>query len=264
MNKSVIFSLFLMASLLMGTSLNMNMFSTAMASEKDRDDHDNRNHYDDDKRNQESTYNQDRYASSYDQSYGYDAEPYYSPQQPSYDQKPSYSYSQSSSSDYSDYKTNDKKYECRTGPFEGFFVSSVEFCKHIKFDDRKDHKDNRDNRTGQQGPPGPPGPAGPQGPAGPSTINTTNIYTNVGNTTTGTINGGTLITSIAFCDAGDTALSGSFDINGTAEIRTFEPLATENGWNATALVTGNAGGGGNTGSVTADVVCFDNPPPHIP
>ena len=24
------------------------------------------------------------------------------------------------------------KYECRTGPFEGFFVSSVEFCKHVK------------------------------------------------------------------------------------------------------------------------------------
>ena len=28
------------------------------------------------------------------------------------------------------------KYECRTGPFEGFFVSSVEFCKHVKFDDK--------------------------------------------------------------------------------------------------------------------------------
>jgi len=28
---------------------------------------------------------------------------------------------------YSKYPTNDKKYECRTGPFEGFFVSSVEF-----------------------------------------------------------------------------------------------------------------------------------------
>ena len=40
---------------------------------------------------------------------------------------------------YSQYPTDDKKYECRTGPFEGFFVSSVEFCKHIKFDDdRKD------------------------------------------------------------------------------------------------------------------------------
>jgi hypothetical protein len=167
-------------------------------------------------------------------------------------------------SGYSQYPTDDKKYECRTGPFEGFFVSSVEFCKHIKFDDNKrDHKDrDRDNRTGTQGPPGPPGPTGPQGPPGPSSINTTNIYTNVGNTTTGTVNN--FITSLAFCDAGDTALSGSFDINGTAEIRTFEPLATENGWNATALVTGNAGGGGPLGSVTADVVCFDNPPPHIP
>ena len=28
------------------------------------------------------------------------------------------------------------KYECRTGPFEGFFVSSVEFCKHLKSDSR--------------------------------------------------------------------------------------------------------------------------------
>ena len=33
---------------------------------------------------------------------------------------------------YSQYPTDDKKYECRTGPFEGFFVSSVEFCKQIK------------------------------------------------------------------------------------------------------------------------------------
>ena len=72
-------------------------------------------------------------------------------------------------SSYSQYPTDDKKYECRTGPFEGFFVSSVEFCKHIKFDDRKDNKD-RDNKTGTQGPSGPPGPpgeTGPQGPPGP-------------------------------------------------------------------------------------------------
>jgi len=40
---------------------------------------------------------------------------------------------------YSQYPTDDKKYECRTGPFEGFFVSSVEFCKHVKLNDRKDH-----------------------------------------------------------------------------------------------------------------------------
>ena len=66
---------------------------------------------------------------------------------------------------YSEYPTDDKKYECRTGPFEGFFVSSVEFCKHIKLDD-KDRKDSRDNRTGIQGPPGPQGIQGPPGATG--------------------------------------------------------------------------------------------------
>ena len=29
---------------------------------------------------------------------------------------------------YSTYPTNVNKYECQKGPFEGFFVSSVEFC----------------------------------------------------------------------------------------------------------------------------------------
>ncbi len=41
----------------------------------------------------------------------------------------------------------------KTGPLEGFFTSSVEFCKNVKFDDkdRKDHsRDN--NNTGTQGP----------------------------------------------------------------------------------------------------------------
>ena len=68
-------------------------------------------------------------------------------------------------SSYSQYPTDDKKYECRTGPFEGFFVSSVEFCKHVKFEDKRDH--NRDNnQTGTQGPHGPQGPPGTQGPQG--------------------------------------------------------------------------------------------------
>ncbi len=49
---------------------------------------------------------------------------------------------------YSQYPTDDKKYEGRTGPFEGFFVSSVEFCKFNKFDDKVDRKDNnRDNHS---------------------------------------------------------------------------------------------------------------------
>ena len=86
---------------------------------------------------------------------------------------------------YSQYPTDDKKYECRTGPFEGFFVSSVEFCK-FKFDD-KDRKDiSRDNRTGTQGPAGVPGPQGipgpastipdPAGPPGITFLNDTNVY----------------------------------------------------------------------------------------
>ena len=60
MNKSVIFSLFLMASLLMGTSLNMNMFSTAMADGKDKDHE--RYQYNDNNEYQQSTYEQDPYS----------------------------------------------------------------------------------------------------------------------------------------------------------------------------------------------------------
>ena len=68
---------------------------------------------------------------------------------------------------YSTYPTEVNKYECQKGPFEGFFVSSVEFCKFNKFD-KDDRKDvSRDNRTGTPGPPGPPGPQGIQGIQGP-------------------------------------------------------------------------------------------------
>ncbi len=67
-------------------------------------------------------------------------------------------------SSYSQIPTDDKKYECRTGPFEGFFVSSVEFCKHVKFHDRVDK--DRENRTGTPGPPSPQGPPGINGSNG--------------------------------------------------------------------------------------------------
>ena len=83
-------------------------------------------------------------------------------------------------SSYSTYPTDDNKYQCRTGPFEGFFVSSVEFCKHFKYDDKEqeDDDDRPDNNiTGTQGPPGPQGPSepiggqlGPQGPPGPAGV----------------------------------------------------------------------------------------------
>ena len=126
---------------------------------------------------------------------------------------------------YSQYPTDDKKYECRTGPFEGFFVSSVEFCKHIKFDDRKDH--SRDNRTGTQGPPGPQGPAGvngttgpagpqgiqgPPGPSGTNQINSTNLYSVLGNTTFLSPPTPTIKNSIATCDVGDVVFEGGYQI----------------------------------------------------
>jgi hypothetical protein len=122
-------------------------------------------------------------------------------------------------SSYSQYPTDDKKYECRTGPFEGFFVSSVEFCKHIKFDDRKDNdrKDVRDNRTGTQGPPGPAGPQGPQGPQGiqgPPGANGTQ--------------GPPGIVNAELCPAG-TDLENVYVLNGTtAESCNFETPSTGN------------------------------------
>ena len=142
MNKSVIFSLFLMASLLMGTSLNMNMFSTAMADGKDKDQE--RYQYNDNNEYQQSTYEQDPYSSTYEMGSSHDN----SYDMASYDQQrydASYDKNAYKTDDtYSKYPTKDKKYECKTGQFKGFFVSSVEFCK----------------LNIAQGPAGPAGPAG--------------------------------------------------------------------------------------------------------
>ena len=67
---------------------------------------------------------------------------------------------------YSEYPTEEYKYECQTGPFEGFFVSSVEFCKHIKFGDKDDRKDNKIGPQGPEGPQGLKGDTGDKGPQG--------------------------------------------------------------------------------------------------
>ena len=219
---------------------------------------------------------------------------------------------------YSTYPTEINKYECQKGPFEGFFVGSVEFCK-FKFDNDNDRKDNRTGIQGPQGPAGPqgppgtaggpPGPAGTQGPAGPqgltgsqgergltgatgatgptstvpgpqgppgvngtngingapgaqgprgpSTINTTNVYTVLGPTTPSQF-AFDAFSSIALCDLGDTALSGSF-VTSSALITSDRPLANETGWNATAAFIPSLGLP-FPGLVTADVECFDNPP----
>jgi len=178
-------------------------------------------------------------------------------------------------SSYSQYPTGDKKYECRTGPFEGFFVSSVEFCKHVKFDDNKrDHRDN--NQTGTQGPPGPQGPAGPQGipgPIGPQgssdniQLNATNVYF-VFNSTTWIPTDDVAITAV-FCDPGDLVLNGGYFIGGSITqdnetITTFVDNPIDNplgaGWIAGIEIDDAV----PPITLNANALCFDNPPAHIP
>ena len=185
-------------------------------------------------------------------------------------------------SSYSQYPTDDKKYECRTGPFEGFFVSSVEFCKHVKFDDNKrDHRDN--NQTGTQGPPGPAGPQGIQGPPGPTgpagpqgiqgiqgpqglagleVINESKLYQKVGNTAVSDLTSSN--SSQAECDTGDIAIGGYYGV-----------INATTGINFLVIFDGNIGNAYRTeienhdtqpGVITYGtvVLCFDNPPAHIP
>ena len=183
--------------------------------------------------------------------------------------------------------TDDKKYECRTGPFEGFFVSSVEFCKHVKIDDRKD----RDNRTGTQGPPGPAGPAGltgatgatgpkgdrgdigpngtqgPPGPAGASGITRLNS-SNADELASDVIpilpNSGE--GRLLRCDPGDTVISGGYNLENTAPFSSVinvldnHPAGLE-GWFVN-IVYSNATGASAQMTIIAN--CFDNPPAHIP
>ena len=132
-NKSGIFDLFLLTSLLTGTILNMNMFSPAMGAMGQGMEpyYDNNNGY-------QPIYDErDSYANSYSNSYNYEKHPSYNN---GYDKS---SYLMDSYGDRDKkHKDKVKDYECRTGPFEGFFVSSVEFCdaKNKKYDDRKNHR----------------------------------------------------------------------------------------------------------------------------
>jgi Collagen triple helix repeat (20 copies) len=187
---------------------------------------------------------------------------------------------------YSQYPTKENKYECRTGPFEGFFVGSVEFCK-FNFDKDDDRKDtSRDNRTGAQGPPGPAGPQGPQGiqgetgsrgetgatgPQGPSGItqlNATNVYS-VNNSTAAQSD--TFAILGALWDIGDLVLNGgyniigsTFEINDTHIATAIDQSLTNTtllgaGWLA-ALVFNGEDNQDISIRLNVNALCFDNPP----
>ena len=182
-------------------------------------------------------------------------------------------------SQYSEYPTKENKYECRTGPFEGFFVSSVEFCKHVKFNDKDDRKDNR---TGTQGPPGPAGPQGIQGvpgstgttgatgatgPAGITTLNDTNLYTN---SSLNFVPNGGVNATIATCDEGDALIHGGYIVFTTDPINIkinvlaalpFQFYLDDLDFNdafGVQIAVSNATGSG--AGVSANAECFDNPP----
>ena len=176
------------------------------------------------------------------------------------------------SSSYSTYPTDDKKYECQTGPFEGFFTSSVEFCdvKHKKFDDRKD----RDNRTGTQGSPGPAGPQGiqgiegpigpngTQGPPGPNQINQTLLYPIFGPIDGTTTAPGDIAVSSAICDIEDVALQGQFALLSGLDdsIGDIHFLRAGNTDIPHVYTTEIQTFNGSIQFVQSIVKCFDNPP----
>jgi hypothetical protein len=115
---------------------------------------------------------------------------------------------------YSTYPTDDKKYECRTGPFEGFFVGSVEFCKHGKFDD----KDRKDIKVGPQGPKGDKGDTGATGAQGLRGINGTNGVNGT--------QGPPGIVNAELCTAG-TDLQNVYVLNGTTIVSCDFPTPEE-------------------------------------
>ena len=181
-------------------------------------------------------------------------------------------------SSYSQIPTDDKKYECRTGQFEGFFVSSVEFCKHVKFDKDNDRKDN--NQTGTQGSPGATGATGATGPQGPqglagadSTVpgpqgipgitflNLTNTYE-----VTAIDNGANSVIDLEEqCDPGDYAINGGYRLNvegfaGEALVTQDSPFSNSSGWGVTiVLLESNPDLEG-----FLSLHCFDNPPTRLP
>jgi Collagen triple helix repeat (20 copies) len=188
---------------------------------------------------------------------------------------------------YSQYPTDDKKYECRTGPFEGFFVSSVEFCKHVKFDDKRD-RDVKIGPPGPQGPPGatgatgpqglqgpqgiqgiqgPIGPNGTQGPAGPlgsafENITTYIVQGNVNQTTDPNI----FIESRAPCDPGDILLNGGFVFTGetgsSLSLNSMQSPLENNTWFAATRNLASGSGPVPT-IIAAFATCVDNPPPTL-
>jgi len=151
------------------------------------------------------------------------------------------------------YPTKVNKYECQKGPFEGFFVSSVEFCKDVPIVNL--------NGIAAELLPSPSAPqiiqvfSGTQETTVPSStdqVNEPNLYFRDGNPAT--TNTTSQIMSVAFCDPRDKVIQGFYQLTNKQEnpILGFINQIT-GGKNAysTALISSNV-------TLQSTAFCFNN------
>jgi len=194
---------------------NMNTFPTEIASGKHSDKNykyqvDDKNYYSDkgDYR-YSSDYNyyqyyqpiQQQHQSNYDNTnYGYDND--YK------DKRISYNTSYEDIKKYSTYSTKDKKYVCKKGQFEGFYVESVEFCG-LKIAQGPLGPQGIEGIQGPIGPNSTQGPPGPQGQSVIITLNDTNTY--IVNSFFTEVNASSYECVFAICDTEDSIISGGYE-----------------------------------------------------
>lgn len=151
------------------------------------------------------------------------------------------------------YPTKVNQYECQKGPFEGFFVSSVEFCKDVPIV-------NLNGREAQL----PPSPADPQiiqvfsgaqentVPSSTDQINEANLYFRDGNPAT--TNTTSQIMSVAFCDPSDKVIQGFYQLTNKQEnpiLGFINQITGEKNAYSTALISSNV-------TLKSTAFCFNN------
>ncbi len=151
------------------------------------------------------------------------------------------------------YPTKVNQYECQKGPFEGFFVSSVEFCKDVPIV-------NLNGREAQL----PPSPADPQiiqvfsgaqentVPSSTDQVNEANLYFRDGNPAT--TNTTSQIMSVAFCDPSDKVIQGFYQLTNKQEnpiLGFINQITGEKNAYSTALISSNV-------TLKSTAFCFNN------
>jgi len=153
------------------------------------------------------------------------------------------------------YPTKVNKYECQKGPFEGFFVSSLEFCKDVPIVNV--------NGIGTQRTPSPAGSQVIQVATGvqeaiassnPNQINGPSLYLRNGNLATTNIT--SQIASVAFCDPGHIVVEGSHQLinkQGNPILGLINPIIGDKDVYSTALISTNV-------TLQSTALCFNNNP----